>query len=300
MYRWLLLLLLVSSLASSQQDPQYTQYMYNMAVINPAYAGSKGHWSMGALYRNQWTGLRGAPETGTLFLHKGITDNWGVGGSLVLDHAGPITETNAYADLAYRIPLGENKTLSFGVKLGATFHNIGLADLEVFDPNDPFFSQNVNSTTPNFGAGLYYYTDRFYAGFSVPNMLNSAHLNVNGSKLGSEIQHYFLTVGYVFQVSDQVDLKPSLLLKSAFNAPTSLDVNVNARFNQWLELGVSYRTIDAVSALVNVQIARNLRIGYAYDYITSQINAFGSSSSEIIVLFDILPKEKRIKSPRFF
>lgn len=285
--------------SNTQQDPQYTQYMYNMAVINPAYAGSKAHWSFGFLYRNQWTGISGAPETGTLFAHTAVGSNWGLGGSLIIDQAGPVTETNSYMDLAYTLNF-EKGRLAFGIKLGATLHDIGLTNLEVFDPNDPFFSENISSITPNFGAGLYYYTDKFYAGFSVPNILESTHLNINGIALGSEVQHYFATAGVIIPVSKSIDLKPSFLLKSAFETPFSLDLNLNARFNQFLELGVSYRTDDSVSALANIKVTRTLRIGYAYDYVTSELNAFGSSSSEFVILLDILPKDKRVKSPRFF
>ena len=295
----IILCLLVCSLCNAQQDPQYTQYMYNMAVINPAYAGSKTHWSLGLLYRNQWTALSGAPETGTLFAHTDAGQNWGLGGSFIIDQAGPVTETNTYADLAYILNLKKGR-LAFGLKLGATFHDIGLADLEVFDPNDPFFSENISSVTPNFVAGLYYYTNKFYAGFSVPNILKSTHLNVNGFELGSEVQHYFLTAGLLIPVSKAIDLKPSFLLKSALEAPLSIDLNLNARFNKFLELGVSYRTDDSVSVLANFRLTKTLRIGYAYDYITSELNTFGSSSSELIILFDILPKDKRITSPRFF
>ena len=125
-------------LVSGQQDPQYTQYMYNLSVVNPAYAGSKGHWSLGLLYRNQWTGLNGAPETGTFFAHNNITENIGIGGSLIVDKIGPVTETNSYLDLAYNLNLKNQHKLAFGLKIGASFHNIGLANVEVFDPNDPF------------------------------------------------------------------------------------------------------------------------------------------------------------------
>jgi type IX secretion system PorP/SprF family membrane protein len=299
-YCFLFSFILYTVVTAAQQDPQYTQYMYNMAVLNPAYAGSKVHWSMGLLYRNQWTGLDGAPQTGTLFAHKAISDNWGIGGSLIYDTAGPVAETNTYADLAYTIKFDEERRLAFGLKLGATFHDIGLSNLIVFDPDDPFFSENVSSVTPNFGAGLFYYTSRFYAGFSVPNMLKTTFLNIDGARLGSQTQHYFLTAGMVFNLSQAMDLKPSFLLKSAFGAPVSLDLNLNARLNNRLELGISYRTDDSLSGLLSVQVSNTLRVGYAYDYVTSEINPFGASSSEIILLLDLLPGEKRIKSPRFF
>lgn len=294
------LLFFFYGMVSAQQDPQYTQYMYNMSVVNPAYAGSKGHWSLGLLYRNQWTGLNGAPETGTLFVHTALNENIGIGGSLILDKIGPVTETNTYADLAYTINFNNNHKLAFGLKIGASFHNIGLTNLEVFDPNDPFFSSNINSVTPNFGAGLYYYTNNFYAGFSVPNLLESVHLDFNGFQLGSETNHFFLTAGMIFELSEQIELKPTFLMKSAFGAVNSFDLNLNARFLKRLELGVSYRTDDSFSALINIQISRALRIGYAYDAVSSNINIVGPSSSEILVLIDLFSKDKRIKSPRFF
>jgi type IX secretion system PorP/SprF family membrane protein len=233
-------------------------------------------------------------------LHKGLSEQWGIGGSVIVDRAGPVSETNAYIDLAYSLNFKEDQRLAFGLKLGATFHDIGLADLEVFDPNDPFFSENISSVTPNLGAGVFYYTNRFYAGFSIPNLLASVHLDANGFELGSETQHYFLTAGMVFQVAENIALKPSFLLKSAFNAPTSLDLNLNSRFYERVEIGVSYRTDDAISALVNFQITPYVRLGYAYDYITSELNPFGASSSEVLLLIDLLPKQKRVKSPRFF
>ena len=298
---WLILAgLLVSYAVIGQQDPQYTQYMYNLAVINPAYAGSNDYWSLGVLYRNQWTGLQGAPETGTVFGHNAINKHVGVGASFILDKIGPVTETNAYADISYTLSFKNNHRLAFGLKLGASFHKIGLNNLDVFDPNDPFFSTNINSITPNLGAGFFYYSNRFYAGFSVPNLLEATHLDFNGRQLGSEVQHFFLTAGMVFELSEELELKPSFLMKSAFGAVSSFDLNLNVRFLKRFEIGASYRTDDAFSALVNIQISRALRIGYAYDAVTSEISTIGPSSSEILLLIDLLPRDKRLKSPRFF
>ncbi|MDB9721219.1 type IX secretion system membrane protein PorP/SprF, partial [Winogradskyella sp.] len=265
--------LLLALQMHGQQDPQYTQYMYNMNIINPAYAGSREGLSFGLLYRNQWTGIEGNPETGTFFGHTPLGNNLGVGLSLISDRIGPVTETNVFADISYTLKLGGEHRLAFGVKAGATFHDIGLTDLDVIDPSDPFFANDINTTTPNMGAGLFYYTNKYYVSLSVPNLLSSVHLDANGNKIGSETQHYFLTGGYVFDLSPNTELKPSVMIKSAFDAPTSFDVNLNARFFKKFEIGASYRLDDSFSGLVNFAISPAVRVGYAYDAISSDIKA---------------------------
>ncbi|MGR7812638.1 PorP/SprF family type IX secretion system membrane protein [Lacinutrix undariae] len=297
---FIILVFLVASQMQGQQDPQYTQYMYNMNVINPAYAGSKDNLSFGMLYRTQWTGLEGAPKTGTFFGHVPVGEKVGVGLSLITDQVGPVRETNLYADFSYTLNLGGEHRLAFGVKAGATFHDIGLQDLDLIDPNDPFFSENVNSATPNVGAGFFYYTDNYYLAFSVPNILNSVHLDANGYDLGTESSHYFLTGGYVFQVSENTKLKPTFLVKSAFDAPTSYDVNLNALFFEKFEIGASYRLDDSFSGLVNFAITPSMRIGYAYDNVTSDIKKYAPASHEIMILFDLNFPKKISRSPRYF
>ena len=219
--------LLLALQTYGQQDPQYTQYMYNMNIINPAYAGSRENLSFGLLYRNQWTAIDGGPETGTFFGHSPIGNNLGLGLSVIADQIGPVKETNTYVDVSYTLKLGGAHRLAFGVKAGATFHDINLtsSNVSVIDQNDPFFGIGINETTPNFGAGFFYYTDNYYLSLSVPNFLSSVHLDANGNKIGSETQHYFLTGGYVFNLSPNTELKPSFMLKSAFDAPSSFDIN---------------------------------------------------------------------------
>ena len=284
----------------SQQDPQYTQYMYNLPIINPAYVGATEHINLGLLYRNQWTKVDGAPQTSTFYGNFKVSEKIGAGLSVIADQLGPVKETNAYADIGYTLDLKENHKLTFGLKVGATFHDIGLNNLTVFDPNDPFFNDNVNSTTPNIGAGVFYFTETYYAGISVPNFLSSVHLNANGNQLGSETQHYFITGGYVFDLAENIKLKPSFLVKSAFDAPLSFDLNTNVLFFEKLELGLSYRNDDSFSGLVNFGITPNLNIGYAYDAIRSNIRLVAPSSHEVLIRYSFAKKETRIKSPRFF
>lgn len=285
---------------SAQQDPQYTQYMYNMNIMNPAYAGSKESLSITALYRTQWAGLDGAPETITLSAHAPVGERVGLGLSAIKDELGPISETNVYIDFSYTLPMGESLKLALGIKGGATFHDVGLTSLELQDPGDPFFSEDISNVYPNVGAGAFLYSDNFYLGISVPNFLNSVHLDENGLKYGSETQHFFATAGYVFQISDNFKLKPSVMVKSAFDAPISLDGNLNALFFDRFEIGASYRLDDSFSGLVGFQVTDFLRIGYAYDHITSELKGVGSASHEVIVTFDIFFKPRIMHSPRFF
>jgi type IX secretion system PorP/SprF family membrane protein len=274
--------------------------MYNMIVVNPAYAGSKEGLSITALYRNQWSGFDGAPETFTFSAHSPVGDKVGLGLSAIKDELGPVSETNVYADFSYTLEVGATTKVALGIKAGATFHDVGLTDLELQDPNDPFFSQDISNTYPNVGAGAFLYGDNFYVGLSVPNLLNSVHLDENGLKYGSETTHYFATAGYVFQVSDNVKLKPSAMVKSAFDAPVSFDANLNALFFEKFEIGASYRLDDSFSGLVGFQVTENIRIGYAYDYITSDLDAVADASHEVILTFDLFFNKRTLRSPRYF
>ena len=296
---YIIFLLLLAIEMQGQQDPQYTQYMYNMNVVNPAYAGSRENLSFGMLYRTQWVGIDGAPKTGTFFGHLPVGEKVGLGLSVIADEIGPVRETNAYADFSYTLQLGGEHRLAFGIKAGATFHDRGLGDIALIDENDPFFN-NVTGVTPNIGAGAFYYTDNYYLAFSVPNILSSVKLDANGTEYGTEVSHYFLTGGYVFQLSPNTKLKPSFMVKSAFDAPTSFDVNLNALFFEKLEVGASYRLDDSFSGLVNFAITPSLRIGYAYDAVRSDIKRYAPSSHEFMLLFDLNFPKNVSRSPRYF
>ncbi|WP_344726510.1 MULTISPECIES: PorP/SprF family type IX secretion system membrane protein [Corallibacter] len=301
LYIILVLFLFVSQM-QAQQDPQYTQYMYNMNVVNPAYAGSFDGIAIGALYRSQWVGLDGAPNTGTLSLHAPVGERVGLGISFINDEIGPVRENNAYADFSYTLPLGGDHKLALGIKAGATFHKIGLTTLAAIDPNDPFLQENVDAVTPNVGAGAYLYKpNKYYVSVSMPNMLNSVHLDAtNGTKVGSETQHLFAAAGYVFNLSDNFKLKPHGLFKMAFDAPVSFDVNANLFMYDIVEVGVGYRLEDSFSGMINFMISPNLRIGYAYDNVQSDLDIATTSSHEIFINFDFSFVKKVSRSPRYF
>lgn len=287
----------------AQQDPHYTQYMYNMSVMNPAYAGSKENLSMGLLYRKQWVDIEGAPSTATFFGHMPAGKNVGLGLSVINDKLGPVEENNIYGDFSYTLQLGGDHKLAFGLKAGLTLHNVGLLS-EVYnfvpDANDIAFSQNTSKSYFNLGTGLFYYTNKYYFAVSVPNMMKSKHLDIIGRSFGSEVNHYFVTGGYVFDINENLKFKPFFMLKSAFNTPTSLDLSTNFLIQNKLELGATYRLQDSFGAMVNYQVAPNLKVGYAYDHITSDLKVTTPASHEIILLFDVNFNKKVSRSPRYF
>lgn len=286
---------------NAQQDPHYTQYMYNMSVLNPAYSGSRETLSLGVLGRKQWTKLTGAPTTFTGFIHAPLSEKVGAGLSVIADKYGPVKEQNIYGDISYTIQTSEVGKLAFGIKAGVTLFNADL-NVSTVNPGDPVFGNIDGSTDFNFGAGAFYYTDRFYVGLSMPNMLKSSGIETSGGKIKevSDAAHYFLTSGYVFDLNNTLKFKPSMLLKATSGAPLSVDVSANFLFNDRFEVGASYRLEDSVSGLINVQVARGFRVGFAYDHTLSNLGKFNNGSFEGIILWDIISSEKKIRSPRFF
>ena len=297
-----LLVLITFIDAKAQQDPHYSQYMYNLNVVNPAYAGSKESISLGLLYRKQWVNIDGAPSTFTFSGHTLVGNNVGVGLSLVSDKIGPITEQNVFGDFSYRIRLNETSKLAFGLKAGLTLHKVGLRAIQssLPDPSEGVFGEDNSDASLNLGTGAFYYTEKYYLSFSIPNIIKSAHLDFNGREYGSDVSHYFLAAGYVFDLNYDLKFKPSLMLKSAFNVSPSLDLSANFLYNEKVEIGATYRLQDSFGGMVNFAITPELRIGYAYDHIVSSLKVTTSSSHEFILLYDLFESKKVSRSPRFF
>ena len=296
-----ILILLIALKINAQQDPQYTQYMYNMNVINPAYAGSSDGASFGILYRDQWEGLEGAPKTATMNIHFPAGRNVGLGFSAISDEIGPVSETNLYVDFSYTLNFSNDNRLAFGVKAGGTFHDVGLVDLSLIDPNDPFFANDINENTPNVGAGIYFYKpNNYYISVSIPNILESVHLDNNDFNIGSETRHIFAAAGYVFDINENFKFKPHTFVKYASQSPISLDLNANLFMYDLVEIGAGYRTDDSVTAMINFMVSPSVRIGYAYDSIQSELNFLTKASHEIFINFDINFKSKVSRSPRYF
>jgi len=291
-----ILALMSVSTVFGQQDPQYTQYMYNMNVLNPAYAGSKGVPSIGILGRTQWVGVEGAPRTFTLSGHAPMGKAVGMGLSVIHDEIGPVKEDNIYADFSYTIFTSDVGRLAFGLKAGVTF--LDVRQTIMVDP-DPL-NVPIHQTSPNFGAGVFYYNTNFYLGLSAPNFLETKHLEKEGGivSTASEKMHYFLTSGYVFDIADNLKLKPSTMIKATEGAPISVDLSLNLLVDEKIEVGLSHRIDDSISGIVGFQVNNDFRVGYAYDYTTTRFGNFNSGTHEIMLIFDF--NRKNIKSPRFF
>lgn len=292
-------------LVHSQQDAQYTQYMYNTVSVNPAYAGSRGHLSIAALYRNQWLGLDGAPETQTLNLHtpmgyKGV----GLGISIVNDKIGPTSETYFDVDFSYTIQTSFDAKLSFGLKASAHMLDIRYSELDEFEIDPQLQSQQdiQNKFSPNIGAGIYYHTERFYTGLSVPRLLETTHFDESSISTATEqINLYFIT-GYVWDLNPFLKFKPTLLTKAVQGAPFQVDVSANFMFNEKFIGGVAYRWDAAFSGLVGFRISDEMFIGLAYDRETTDLGAatFNDGSFEVILRYDFVKNLSNLKSPRFF
>ena len=303
-------LMLLAFYGYSQQDPQYTQYMYNMSVINPAYAtAEEGILNIGGLYRAQWIGIKGGPRTGTFFAHTPINEKIEVGISFVNDNIGDVvSENNVFADFAYILQVDDKSKLSLGLKAGVTMLNTDFSGFNLQSGNvstDIAFNENINKAFPNLGIGGFYFRDNFYAGLSIPNLLTTKHLeSENGIKsTGVQDIHFFLTSGYVFDFINDLKLKPAIMVRGVKGAPLAVDLTANVLINQKLEAGIGYRLDDSVSALVNFRVRPDLRIGYAFDYTTSNLSSFNSGSHELFILFDVDLfglQNKYDRSPRFF
>ena len=310
-YLLVLLVVFLTSKLSAQQDPQFTHYMYNMSVINPAYATDNADViNMGGLYRAQWVGIKGAPTTQTFFAHKPVSKRVEVGISVVHDEIGNVVkENNIFADFAYVLPLNETIKLSFGLKAGVRLLDTDFNGFVYTDPLlDPTFQNNINQTFPNIGAGTYLFGPNYYVGFSAPNLMTSRHIETINGHAGSGVEsvHFFLTGGYVFTFNgnDNFKLKPAFMAKGVEGAPVSLDLTTNVLINNKFEAGVGYRMGDSVSGLASFYVTPTLRIGYSYDYTLTNLRAFNSGSHEVFLLFDLdlgkLSGKGYDKSPRFF
>ncbi len=303
---------LLSSIAGiAQQDAQYTQYMFNTMSVNPAYAGSRGQLSIAALYRSQWVGLNGAPKTQTLNIQSPIRySKLGYGISIVNDEIGDgvVQETYFDAIVSYTVDVSAEGKLSFGLKVGGNLLNLDFNQLRNFDA-EPVNSNNIeNKFSPNFGVGVYYHSNEFYAGLSAPNLLQTEHFDNSQREAGSvqflskeRINFYFIT-GYVFDLNGNLKFKPALLTKVVGGAPLQVDMSANFMLNDKFTIGAAYRWDAAVSALVGFQVSDQFMIGLAYDRETTALGGtqFNDGSFEVFLRFELVKSFQRLVSPRFF
>jgi len=287
----------------AQQDAQYTQYMYNTISVNPGYAGSRGHLSIGALHRSQWVGLDGAPTTQTFNIHSPIGYRGvGLGLSVVNDRIGPTSETNFDIDFSYTIYTSTEGRLSFGLKAGGNLLDVKFSELNQFT-TDPTLATDIdNRFSPNFGAGVYYHTNNFYAGLSVPRFLQTAHFDGSTLSEAREQMNFYFITGYVWDINTNLKFKPTLLTKLVQGAPLQVDVSANFMLSDKFILGAAYRWDAAVSGMLGFNISEGFLVGLAYDREVTELGsaAFNDGSFEVILRYDFIKTKGQMKSPRFF
>lgn len=293
---------LIGTSTYGQQEPQYTQYMYNPTVINPAYAGSKGYTSIYGLYRTQWVGLEGAPKTANISMNKPIEGSkLGYGVSVLSDKIGVSDETQISVDLAYTLFLQNDSRLAFGLKASGNFLNIDYTKLNQYNPGEQALQNNItNQFSPNVGVGFYYYNKKSYLGASVPMLLNTEKYDDINKAQVNQRYHVYLMGGRVYDLSYNLKFKPAFVSKIVAGAPLQLDVSTNFMFNEKFIIGAAYRWSASVSMLAGFQLNDNLFIGYGYDAETTRLSNYNSGSHEIFLQFDLFRKHSKLETPRFF
>jgi type IX secretion system PorP/SprF family membrane protein len=280
---------------SAQQDPMFSRYMFNTMYLfnNPAYSGSHRNWTTNALYRTQWLGLEGAPQTVYAGAEGmiGRKQNAGLGASLFYDKIGLDRVADLSANYAYHIHLNDENTLALGIKAGAFFYKSLLGQAVLDQSGDPIYAGDVQGVVPRVGVGAYWYTEDAFAGLSIPTALafdDRTDFNIDLDKSGTLRRHYYAYGGYVFHLDNKIDLKPSLLLKYQPSAPLEADINLNVWFNNLFSCGLSYRTNDAVSMMLEVPLGKRLSVGYAFDHTVSRLRNFSTGTHELMVGYNFV------------
>jgi type IX secretion system PorP/SprF family membrane protein len=300
-----LVIVLISGLSYAQQDAQFTNYMYNTLSFNPAYAGSRGTTSIYLSQRSQWVGLDGAPTTNALSYHSPLgSSNLGIGVSFLNDAIGPVEENLVSLDMSYTIQTSYDYKLAFGLRASAHMLNVDFTQLNIFNPGDVLAQNNINNRfSPNIGVGFFWYSEKSYVGFSIPNLLETRHinkdLNSSVSSVSKERLHYHFTAGHVFNISQDILFKPAILTKIVSGAPFQLDLSSNFQFYDKFTLGASYRLDAAVSFLAGFQLNGNWLLGYAYDFDTNNLSTYNSGSHEVFLRYEVF-RSNKVRSPRFF
>lgn len=298
------ILTLLSSIGFAQQEAQFTQFLDNMVYYNPAYAGSHDMMSISALHRQQWVGFKGAPMSTTFSLHTPLSvDNLGLGLSALNDRVGPTNATWVNLDISYSLRFKQhNGKLAFGLKGGVSFINGDIAALKKQDADDELLNVVYkNDLSANFGAGIYYHSDQFFAGFAVPRVLDN--LKDMGSLTNPKFigqRHYYLTLGGYINASRMLKIRPSAMLKITENAPLALDVNLGFILYDKLWLGANYRLMESCAIYIQYQISNQFKLGYAFEFSTSKLRGHNSGTHEVMLSYDLLFNNKSIATPRYF
>lgn len=291
----------------AQQEPLYSQYMFNMPALNPAYAGSNGLINSALLFRKQFVGMAGSPTTATLGIDAPFWgDRLGGGLLLIMDKIGKTQTFDLQTQYAYRIKTPKNGNLALGLQMGFAQYTFRGSELSYSSQqntgnsfaSDPILEENINRLLPNVGTGAWFNNERFYIGFSVPRLINYRFSENQQGLLQSQarqFRHYFITSGYVFDLNTNFQLKPSILVRAVEAAAINYDLNANLWYQKRIGFGLSYRNRAAMVAMFEFQTYKGLRISYAYDFATAALARHTSGSHEIMIRFQ-MRKNKKEKS----
>lgn len=303
----ILAIIVASFTSNAQQDPMYTQYMFNTQTINPAYAGTWESVGFMLLGRNQWSGFDGAPETYSFSVQAPLkNERVALGLNLISDKVQYIKRLYIFADYSYLVPLNEKLNLRLGLKGGFTNYSHNLALHNILDPGDPSFIGEIDSKLkPNFGVGAFLYSKRAYLGFSIPRIVNSTFDNdFNNFSVESQLRHYFLIAGAVFDVGENVKFKPTALTKASFTketgTPVQFDLSGNFLIKEKLWLGAMWRSGDSFGFIAQWIFDKKLRVGYAVDFSTTNLQNYNNGTHEVMVSYELKFKKERVVSPRYF
>jgi type IX secretion system PorP/SprF family membrane protein len=301
-----LLLLIVGYISKAQQDPLFSQYMFNKLLINPAYAGSREMLSVDILNRLQWTGIEGAPRTFTLAAHMPLRNRKiGIGLHAYRDALGPTINQGMMATYAYRL-INMDRIFSFGLQGGIKHLGFDWNAIRLKQQDDPLFypQEGIQRFAPDINFGMYYQTPKFFAGLSSKQLLENEYGQVTDkdgrTTFSRLLRHFYLMTGTILPLNDRITFRPSALAKYVKNAPPQLDVNASLVFNDIFWIGASYRTQKALVLMTEIQIIKNTWLGYSFDIWFNELQPHNYGSHEFRLAFDIDLGKSRMKTPRFF
>ncbi len=307
-YHWLpVLCLLIPAVAMGQQDYHFTQFNFNKLALNPAYAGSREVFSSTALYRHQWTGFQGAPRTMSLALHSPVSnERLAIGGLFFSDRLGVTSQTALYLDVAYRLPLGDKSKLSAGLQGGFVNYKNAVTDLNPQDPDDVLLQSDLSALFPNIGFGVYWNSERSFAGVSMPHAVKNDLTKLgdfDDNQTAFLYRHLYFMGGHVFDLTNQVKMRPSALLKwvggDGIAAPVDLDVNLSFLFLDKLWLGGGYRLGDSFDLMAEFQITDQLMAGYGYDFTLTDMRTQETGSHEVMIRYELRFNKDSWVTPRY-
>jgi type IX secretion system PorP/SprF family membrane protein len=282
-------LLLFSSMLFAQQESLLTTYRYHMNIVNPAYAGVNGETVLVSTIRQQWTGIKDAPQTQAVSFGTSVGSNLGLGVSMVYDKTFIEKQTQLGIDFSYKLQVGALTDLYLGVKAGGNFYNVNTSGLETYSPQSDPALVTINQFNPNIGIGALLKNEKFFVSLSVPRMLNTERAkNKDGyTSVATDRAHIYLSSGYDydFETATQLVLKPSFMMRYVNGAPLSVDINLMLQIEKFLEVGGSYRINNAYAAIAGLTISERLMLGYAYETGIGSAIASAKNSNEFFLRF---------------